>query len=413
MSTVNTISTLDGLFKQVYGDGVVSLLPDFAIISRRVDFKPTEKIGDSYVIPVKLQYEGGFSYGASGSGAFNLNGAVAGRIAKAQVNASQIVLRSQIDYESAFKAAGGGKVAFQDVTQATVENMMESFAKRQELAMLYGASATGLGAISTVTVSTNATITFSTPTWSPGIWVGMENHVLDAYTTGNSKVNTNAGLTIVSVNMSASQIVVSGNSTDLAALAATNYLVFQGAFSQEMTGLDAILTNTGTLFNISAATYALWKSGSYAVGGPISMEKTLLAAAQAVPLGLKEDTMLLLAAKRWANLNNDLAALRRSDQSYKVSGFENGVEGITYHGVSGKLEIVAHPFIKEGEAMLLPEKRLKRVGATDITFKRPGNPNNIFKEIEGQAGFELRSYSDQQIFLEAPAYAVKLTGITD
>jgi hypothetical protein len=58
-------------------------------------------------------------------------------------------------------------------------------------------------------------------------------------------------------------------------------------------------------------------------------------------------------------------------------------------------------------------KRLKRVGSTDITFSRPGNKNSFFREIDASAGFELRSYCDQQLFLEAPAYATKITGITD
>jgi len=180
-----------------------------------------------------------------------------------------------------------------------------------------------------------------------------------------------------------------------------------------MSGVDTITTNVGTLFGLSAATYELWASTNYNSAGAISMEKLLLAAAGAVPLGLKEKTTTYLAAKRWANLNNDVAALRKSDESYKAAGFENGVEGITYHGVSGDMDIVCHPFVKEGEAFVLPDNRLKRVGATDITFKRPGNPNNIFREIDAQAGFELRAYTDQQIFCEAPAYAIKVVGITD
>lgn len=407
----NTISTLDGLFKQVYGDGVVNLLPDFAIISKRVPFRPTEKIGDSYVIPVKLQYEGGFTYGASGDGAFTLNNAVAGKIAKAQVNASQIVLKSQLDYEAAFKAAQGGKAAFQDATQALVENMMESFAKRQEISFLYGGS--GLGVISTVVVATNATITFTNATWAAGIWVGMKNTPLDSYTSGGSLVNTNAQLVVVSINISAKQIVVSGNGSDLAALAATNSLYFRGAKGKECTGIDQILLNTGTLFNIDASMYELWHATTYNVAGPLSMSQVQLAVSQAVPLGLKEDVVVLVAPKRWTALNNELMALRRFDDSYSMSKNENGSEGICYYGVSGKLEILAHPFVKEGEAFILPEKRIKRVGSTDITFRRPGNPNNIFREIDGAAGFELRAYTDQQPFIEAPGMCVKLTGITD
>lgn len=410
MDSPNTISTLDGLFKQVYGDGVVNLLPDFAILSKQVSFRPTEKIGDSYVIPVKLQYEGGFTYGASGDGAFLLNGAVAGRIAKAQVNASQIVLKSQLDYESAFKASQSGKQAFQDATQALVENMMESFAKRQELAFLYGQS--GLGDVSVSAVSgINQILTISDATWAAGIWVGMKGTNLDVYAAG-VKVNVNAPLVIAAVSISTKQITVSGNAADLAAIVATNTLFFVGSKAKESVGINSILQNAGVLFNIDASLYELWKSTSYAMAGALSMEKLLLASAQAVPLGLKEDTMYLCSPSRWTTLNNDLAALRRFDSSYDVRKGERGNDGIVYHGVSGSMEIMAHPFVKDYDGFLLPEKRLKRVGSTDITFRRPGNPNNIFREIDGAAGFELRAYSDQQIFLEAPAQAVKTTGAT-
>lgn len=408
MST-NTTTTLDGLFKTVYGEGPVNLLPDFAILSKKVPFRPTEKIGQRFEVPVKLQFEGGFTYGASGDGAYNLNGSTAGKIGRAQVDAYQIVLQSSLDYESAFKAANGGKQAFQDATQAVVENMMESFAKRQELAMIHGQK--GLGTISATSVSGNATITFTAATWAPGIWVGMKGAQLDAYNVA-SKRNTNAVMTIVSVNIGASQIVVSGNGTDLSALAAGDVIYFQGAYGKEMYGLNYIMNNTGSLFNIDASLYELWQSQTYGVSGQISMEKILLGAAQAAPLGLKEKTTLLLESLRWTNLNTDLAALRRSDESYKASGFENGVEGITYHGVTGDMEIVSHPFVKQGEAFLLPEKRIKRVGSTDVTFKRPDNPNRIFLELTTQAGYELRAYSDQQIFVEAPSHCVYFSGIT-
>lgn len=410
MADANTTTTLDGLFKTVYGDSQINMLPDFAILSRKVRFSPSEKIGQRYEVPVKLQYEGGFSYGASGDGAFTLNSAIAGKIARAQVDASQIVLRSQLDYESAFKAASGGKQAFQDATQALVENMMESFAKRQELSMLYGQR--GLG---TVLTNTSGALVISDATWSPGIWVGMKDAVLEAFTTvADSATQHNGDLTISAVDLASKTVTVTGTS---GAVVAGDILFFKGARTttahKDMVGLDKILVNTGSLFNISAASYELWKATSYDCAGAVSMEKALNAAAQAVPLGLKEKSMLALAAKRWAKLNNDLSALRRADSSYDSAKFENGVDGITYHGVSGDIEIVSHPFVKEGEGLLVPEKRLKRVGSTDVTFRRPGNANNIFRELESSAGFELRAYSDQQIFCETPSYCVKLTGITD
>jgi hypothetical protein len=410
MAAVNTVSTLDGLYKEVYGTSVVNLLPEFAILSREIKFKESEKIGEGYSVPVKLQYEHGFTYGASGDGAFTLNSSVAGVIKKAVVNSAQIVLRSQMDYEAAFKAVSSGKQAFMDATQAMVENMTESFAKRQEIAFLYGG--TGLGVISAdPVVSTDATIIMTDASWAGGIWVGMENCELDAYA-GASKVNSNAALVIVSVDIPNKTIVVSGNASDLSALDAADVLYFRGAKGKECNGIDKLLTNTGSIYGIDASDYALWKSSSYDAAGAISMEKVLEAASQATVLGLKEDTLVLCSPSSWTDLNNDLAALRRTDSSYDSSKVSNGTKGIEYYGVNGKMEIVAHPMVKDGEAFILPVKRLKRVGSTEITFRRPGNPNSFFRELESSAGFELRAYSDQQLFNEAPGMSVKITGIT-
>ncbi len=413
MAAVNTISNLDGLFKVVYGPGEVNLLPDFAIISRKVPFKPSEKIGEDYRIPVKLQYEGGFTYGASGDGAFTLLSSVAGVIKKASVNSTQIVLRSQMDYESAFKASSASKQAFQDATQALVENMSESFAKRLEIAFLYGGSASGLGKIQTVTNvdATTTDLTITEATWAGGIWAGMVGCTLDAYLS-TTKQNSNAKYTVSKVTIGTRTIRVVGNATDIADIAANDFLVFEGAFGKELNGIDKLLTNSGSLYGIDAATYELWRSTEVDVAGAISMTKVLEACSQATVLGLKEDVLVLLSPASWTDLNNELAAQRRLDGSYSSMKIESGSEGITYYGVNGKMEIVAHPMVKDGDGFILPMKRLRRVGSTDITFSRPGNKNSFFRELENSAGFELRAYCDQQLFLEAPGMSVKLSGIT-
>jgi len=239
MAAQNTISTLDGLFKEVYGSSLVNLLPDFAILSRKVPFRPSERIGEGFAIPVKLQHEHGFTYGASGDGAFTLKASVAGKIGKAIVNSAQIVLKSQMDYESAFKATAGGKQAFMDASQAMVENMMESFAKRQELAFLYGASPTGLGTVSSNSVAADnlsATLTISDATWAAGTWVGMKNARLDVYADASNSSSQHGAnsVTISAVNISAKELTVNCAATGTMNLfTGADDLVFHGALGKE------------------------------------------------------------------------------------------------------------------------------------------------------------------------------------
>ena len=55
---------------------------------------------------------------------------------------------------------------------------------------------------------------------------------------------------------------------------------------------------------------------------------------------------------------------------------------------------------------------IKRIGSTDVTFNNPGMGNKFFRELTDNAGFELRVYSDQAVFIEKPAKATKITGLT-
>lgn len=404
------VNALDTLFKRVWGDGTIKALPKFAKLQEEVPFSKRERLGDMYVVPVVLQFEHGFSYGVYQDGAFTLNAAVAGKVLQAQIRGAMIVLRSQLSYEDIFKAAEAGAAAFESATALVVENMQRSFAKRQEISFWYGQRS--LGKVST---NSSGTLTLTDATWAPGIWSGMKDCILEAFDDVAATANQDNGdLTISSVSMADKQVVVTGTSTNVDS---NSYLWFKGARSttahKECAGIDAIMSNTGTLFNISASSYELWKSNSSPVGGPLSMLACLNGVSAAQNMGLDDDCKVYVPTKRWNALNSDQAALRR--YGAYASKAENGSEGIVYHSQNGSIEVVAHPFLKEGEAFLIvnPKKRVMRVGATDITFRRPGMSENIFRELTDNAGLELRAFSDQAVLIQLPAQCTKFTGITD
>lgn len=405
-----TVNTLDALFKRVWGDGTIKAVPKFAKLQEEIPFSKRERLGDMYVVPVVLQFEHGFSYGVYQDGAFTLQSAVAGKILQAQIRGTMIVLRSQLSYEDIFKAAEAGPAAFEAATSLVVENMQRSFVKRQELSFLYGQRG-----LATVSGNSSGVLTITDASWAPGMWAGMKDCILEAFTGLTlSDTQHNGDLTVSSVSMSAKTITVTGTN---AAVVANDLLFFKGARTttafKECAGIDAIMENTGTLFNISAASYELWKSNTRNVAGPFSMLAALNGVSDAQNLGLDDDADLYTPTKRWNALNADQAALRRYG-AYS-SKAENGSEGIVYHSVNGKTEIKAHPFVKEGDSFLIvnPKKRVMRVGATDITFRRPGMSENIFRELTDNAGLELRAFSDQAIMITLPAQCTKYYGITD
>lgn len=362
---------------------------------------------------------------AKDAGAFSLNASIAMTMADAQIGGSQMLLRTAIPYDTMARAGSGGKRAFQSATELIVENMLESITKRQELMNLYGQTELALCASSANVDTTTTNITILLASWSAGLWAGMENCKLDAYyTNGTTLINSNAALVISTVNLVTRVMKVTGNATDIAALdsyiagagANVTKLRFYGAggtTTTEFAGLDKIVTNSGTLFNISATTYGLWAGNSYAVSGALSFGKVLIGLAPSVNKGLMEDITLYVNPKGWMDLADDLAALRVTDSSYKTSKGELGNEELVYYYMGGKISVVAHLFLKEGEAYAAPLKRLKRIGAQDISFKQPGKGDDVIFPLSDRAGFEFRVYCDSSLFCEKIAFLTKFTGIVN
>lgn len=414
-------AALDGLFKEVYGDDVISLVPESAKLVKAIPFVSADKeLGNKYHQPVVLSNEHGITYAAADAGAFSLNNSVALTMKDAQVQGSQMVLRSSMSYDAAARASNSKK-AFVKGTELLVENMLETMTKRLELQMLYGGSSGGLGNCDSSANSdaTTTVITLTSASWAAGIWAGSENAELDLYD-GSSQKNTNAALVISSVDLDNKTITVTGNATDIAAIdtfiAADSddsaYLIWRGAYGAEMSGIDKIITNTGSLFGINAGTYNLWKGNSYAVSAALAIGKVLAGVSRAVERGLDEDIALYLNPVVFKDLNDDLAALRRFDSSFKEEGVA-GSKSIKYYGQNGVIDIQPHNCVKQSEAFSLPIKKARRIGAVDITFKRPGGGGDqMFRELSDKAGFELRAYTDQAVFIETPARCVKFTGIT-
>lgn len=421
MASVTTPAQLSGLFKEVYGDEIINLIPESAKLVKMVKFVERDKEnGGFYNQPVIVSNEQGVTYNILTTNGFTLKTAVAMTMQNAQVMGAEMVLRSVMSYDAAARASSGGKKAFVKGTELLVENMLESISKRLEIAMIHGQ--VGLGKLSSASAATatTTTVTITAATFAPGIWSGSENAELEIWN-GNTQVGSGK-FTVTSVDLDARTLLLtssSGDATALVALSGTAVdLFFEGAkvgsSFNEMAGLVKIITNTGTLFGVSAASYALWKGNSVAVTGQLTMAKLQSAISKAVARGLDEKVVVLVNPDTWANLASDLAALRKFDGSYSPKKGENGFESISFYGQNGEIEIISHNLCKAGEAVVVPPKRLKRIGSTDVTFKSPGmEGEDLFLQVPNTAAYELRCYTGQALFLETPARAVYISGITN
>lgn len=427
---MNTGGTLNGLFRQKYSKEVKNLIPNFAILQKRVPFSQAEMLGDFFHIPVVVADEHGFTYGGSTAANYTLNASIAMQLQDAQVTGSELTLTSEASYGAVSRSSKKGDTSVAKLVDLLMERMKSSTSKRVEIAMLYGQSLTGIGTIASQTgSSTNRVYTISNATFAAGIWAGMENCQLDVLQTGSfasGPLNTNAAVVVASVSVANRTVTVTGNSTDLTAIdaqiAGGAQIFFYGAagqlasvnVSKEMVGIDFILTNSGTLFNISASTYNLWSAQTYdCLSAELSMAKVLAGLAIPVARGLLQDVQLLVAPDSWANLNSDLGGQRMFDESYEPKKGEKGVNSIVYHGQNGKIEIISHPMVKRGEAFALPLDIIQRVGSTDVAFRGEGpmGQEDYFFQNTTTNGWTIRCYTDQAIMIEAPAWCVKFINI--
>lgn len=405
-NSANTFSdVLNGLFKENYADKLENLIPEGLKVYKMIDFLSKDKQpGNLYHQPVILGHEHGITFASSDDDAFNLAAPVAGQIKDAQIRGNPAVMRSVIGYTAASRAAQGGSKAFMDATKYVVANMLRSFTKKLEIELMYGQMGYG-----TVASAAGNVVTITTAEYAPGIWAGAEKMPVEFRDATGATSRGTAEVT--SVDLSARTVTV-----DLlpAGVIATDVIYHKGAYGNEFAGIHKILTNAGSLFNISAASFSLWAANSYSAGSAsLSLAKIERAIALGVAKGLDSDVTVLVNPKTWADLLSEQAALRKYDSSYSPASMENGSRAIKFYGQNGMVSIEPTIYVKEGYAYIIDPKDFCRVGSADVTFKRPGMEGNFFRELENSAGVELRAMTDQALFCSAPGRQIIITAITN
>ena len=408
MATSNNLQTLNGLFKEAYADKLKELIPDGVKLLNKIKFMSKDKQpGNLFHQPVILGMEHGVTFASSDDDAFNLNAPVAGVIKDAQIKGNPVVMRSLLGYTSASRAAQGGQKAFMDATKFLVANMLRSMAKKLEIEMLYGQM--GYGTVSAVSTTQ---ITITTAEWAPGIWAGAEGMPIEIR---NAAGSTSRGEFVVSsVNMD-TRVVTLASSASAAGVIATDVIWHKGAYGNEFPGIHKILTqSSGSLFNIDVGQYNLFKGNEYSAGSSaLSFTKLNKAASRGVEKGQDGALLCLVNPRTWADLLTEQAALRRYDSSYSKDKADVGSKGIVFYSQNGEIEIEPSIYVKEGYAYLLSTDEWSRVGSTDMTFKRPGQGEEFFRDLENAAAYELRLFSDQAAFSSAPGRNTLISGIVN
>ena len=408
MAAINTTTQLAGLFKEVYGDKVWELAKHEAKLCNLVPFDQRDQIGNKFHVPVSLALEHGFSMSAAGTTP-SAPTVVTGIMQDAQVDGTQLLGATKVDYEAIAKSLGGDKKAFLAATKMAVKVLTASAAKRLEIQFLHGRR--GIGILN-ADPGTGTTVTFTADSWSPGIWTGMVGAAVTFTASDYTTAHAAGGpYTVSSVNMSTRTVTFSGAcNADLAS--GDICWLSGGSTTTEWSGLDNWCNNTASLFNIDPSVYELWSGNVYSSStGPISMAKIMGAIGDTASYGANKDVVCVVSPKAFEVLNSDQAALRQYPDA-KLIG-KNGFGGLDYACQVGNCTILPHSLQKDGLAHIFCPEETSRVGASDLTFiKRHGTDEVLILEDASYGASQMRIYSHQNLFLAAPRHATVLAGIT-
>ena len=402
MSTANTLDNLNGLYKKVYDGKLENLIPDGVKLLNAIKFVRKEKRpGADYNQSVILGMEHGVSFAEPDEGAFSLNPPISGVIKQASIRGYQMVLRSAMAFDTMFGADSAGERAFEEATKYIFQAMMDSMSKKLEIRLFHGQS----GLASVASASGNV-ITITTGEWAPGIWGGAENMRIEAYSGA-----TNLGdCKVTAVDFDLKTITVDALPSGAGSSGVVLYEF--GSYGKEMAGLHKIITNTGSLFGISASQYSLWKGNSHAVGGALTFNKLAKGLAKPVAKGLQSDVTVYVNPSAWSDLMTEQAGSRRFDVSYKSGTAQAGHEALEFFSQNGKMTIVSSIFVKEGYSYAINHEQFLRVGSTDLTFKNPLSNEDFFHLLENNAGVGIRCYTNQALFCTKIGHQLVYTGIT-
>ncbi len=436
------MTQLSGLFKEVYASEIKMAIPECAKLLKEVPFESRAPLGNRFHQPIVLTGEQGVTYAAPGAGNFALGSSISLNSQDAQIDGYQMVLSAGLDYESMARSIHGGKASFATATSVKVKNVLSSMRKRTEASLWYGQEGIGIISAVAVTSTTETLVTLTSGSFMPLLYAGLENAEVvfyDPFGATMTRVGTEpaagtpGAFTITSVDVSNSRFTVvssTGDATSLQGITVGHNVKVFFRFSvagststfvyNEMMGISPQLTSTATRFNINPALYNLWQGNSYDAGSqPLTFKKIVNAVGQAVNRGLDEDVDVWIPVSSWDDLLNDLAALRKFDNSFSDKELDQGSQSIKFHSVNGAIHIKAHGMLKNADAFILPmgKDHILRIGAYDIAFVQPVAGNFVedgaaeFFTDPSRAGVFFRCYSHQAIILMSPAKSVKVVNI--
>lgn len=397
-------ANLAGLFKKIYSKKGVTLLPNpkYAFL-RDAQFETRERMGASYEQPVELTNEVSVDVAVDGE-TITFSDASTSVVKTASLTPVEIFVHTSLN-SATISRSQSDEGAFEKATQGRVKANLKSHWKFLSHVAIYGKNASGLGALSAISVG-GKSVTLTAADWS-GFFIGMEGLKCEQV---SDTVRTDLGA-IVSINPE-TRVIVFANAP--IALSAGDHLeIKQLPVSKQFLGAKGILSTSGTLFGISTG-YSIWKGVEVAMGAKKLTFKALIdVLAKLAGKGLEDDCVCYVSSPAWSNLMTEQAALRDYDSSYTPNETVSGSEGIKFHFHTGKVTVKVDNCLRASDAFIIPEGSARRIGSSDADLRLPGydDQNAMVSPMTTTNALIFRSRSDQALMLDKPGLSAWISGI--
>lgn len=351
-----TLTTATNILKEIYEPRIREQLQNHLKTSKRIEQTSegvTSEVGGKYVVfPIHVKRNHGI-----GARLEMEELPVAGNqgYARAQVGLSYQYGSIRLSGQS-MELAQSNFQAFASVLDQEVNGVQTDLAKDYNR-QIYGTSVGALGVVTGV----NSTVTVPM-TNTQYMEVGM---VVDIYNAaGNTLKTAAAGVTVTAVTKNTSITLSAAPGT---ATAATDIVVRHGSLNREMIGLEQIVDDTTTLFNINPATEPVWKSVINSNAG--------------VNRALSESLMIKMVDDIYTNGGNTTAifttlGVRRSYFNLLVQqrrycdtkDFEGGFKGLAFTTDNGEIPLISDVDCQPNRMYFLNEKEFKLYRESDWSF---------------------------------------------
>lgn len=414
-------SEMNAQLKVRYGD-FINPLPSEDTMAKVAAWSQATRIGRSFNFPIYLGLPHGQKHNDDAT-AFTLATVIAPVSKEATLSGAEIAIRDNVSYSDLFTAqtAGDGNngQAFMTASDYKVMGLMQSGELYRELAIMYGPGSTSTAAANIGVISSNVdsadldpgtTVSITRATWIPGLWPLMTNALVDVYASDATTLRV-SGVQVSNVSESNNSIDLYKSGSSYTPVAGDILLVYS-AIDVSCYGLQSICANTGSLFGIDASAYPQWKVQSYSVGtAAIERLDITTIGSRMYTKGIKTGGTLKVSGPAFTDLAEEASELLRTtpDSNDVVT---QGASKLVYRTACGNISVEAYPYMKQSIGMFYTNGIIKRVGATDLTFRNPMTKDDWFTtELADNAGTQLRIYYNAAVVVTQPDHMMYVTGI--